>query len=313
MWMYRRSKEPSKTNGTGCTVKSKLSKVDTNRKFLTLKDFGGQEDLSSDEDSGTFLQEVIEMGNKNHSESQLLKYFKTDATTSSLGIHRLMLKFLSTGQSSHSEFIRFCANIMTEELCSEATVTSTSQSGSCLRFELKYGRITGSNVYDAAHSKTCDEIFIQKILGLSKCKGTMREKQLKESVVKCLQRTFKVKLKRIGVQLNPKYPIFGASPDAICDEYLVEIKCPETVECAANYLTQYNTITAKYNAQVQLQMFMSNTSKCLFCVTDPDFENNSKFHYNWVEFDGDYLDRLLTAAEHFWCQNIFPELLKINL
>ncbi|XP_072384698.1 uncharacterized protein [Diabrotica undecimpunctata] len=78
MWLHRRSEEPSKTEVTCYWAKSKLSKVGTSIKYLTLKDFGAPEELSSDEDSNQFLQEVIDMGIKNQSESQLLQHFKDD-------------------------------------------------------------------------------------------------------------------------------------------------------------------------------------------------------------------------------------------
>lgn len=47
MWLHRRSEEPSKTEVSCYWAKSKLSKVGTSIKFLTLKDFGAQDDLSS--------------------------------------------------------------------------------------------------------------------------------------------------------------------------------------------------------------------------------------------------------------------------
>nr|CAH7759753.1 unnamed protein product [Callosobruchus chinensis] len=46
-------------------------------------------------------------------------------------------------------------------------------------------------------------------------------------VHKCVETKLGVKLSRIGLMLNPKYPISGASPDALCAEHIVEIKCPQ--------------------------------------------------------------------------------------
>ncbi|XP_072403334.1 uncharacterized protein [Diabrotica undecimpunctata] len=312
MWLHRRSEEPSKTEVTCYWAKSKLSKVGTSIKYLTLKDFGAPEELSSDEDSNQFLQEVIDMGIKNQSESQLLQHFKDD-NIKEIGIFQLRLKFISTEQTTYSEFVEFCSNNMSEHICSEAAIKTSTQSDSSLWFELRYGRITASKLYDAAHCKKCDGAFVEQILGVSKFKATSamnRGKQLEESMIKCVQKVFQIKLNRIGLQLNPKFPIFGASPDVICEEYIVEIKCPQTNKTVANYLTKDNKITAKYNAQVQLQMFMFAKKKCLFCVADPEFENNSNFNYTWVDYDENHLESLMTAAESFWTHNIFPRLLK---
>lgn len=122
-----------------------------------LNDFGAKDDLSSDEDSSQFFQEVITIGLKNNSESQLLNYFKTEDILTNLGIHQLMLKFVSTGQTSYREFINFCSNIMTDEQCSEASLKTISQSDSSLWFDLRYGRITASKLYDAAHCKKSEK------------------------------------------------------------------------------------------------------------------------------------------------------------
>lgn len=269
MWLHRRSEEPSKTEVTCYWAKSKLSKIGTSIKYITLKDFGAKDDLSSDEDSSQFFQEVIELGLKNNAECQLLKHFKNEDLSTHLGIHQLMLKFVSTGQSSYSEFISFCSIVMTEDQCSEAAQKTISQSVSSLWFDLRYARITASKLYDVAHCKKSDGVLVQQILGVSKVKATSamnRGKQLEESVVKCLEKSFKIKLNQSGLQLNPKYPIFGATPDGVCEGYLVEIKCPQSAKSVTNYLTQDNKITAKYNAQVQLQMFMLNKKNAYFVL-----------------------------------------------
>ncbi|KAL1487911.1 hypothetical protein ABEB36_015296 [Hypothenemus hampei] len=186
MWLHRRSEEPSPTEVACYWVKSKLSKVGTSIKYLTLKDFGAKEDLSSDEDSSRFIEEVIHIGVKSQAESQLLKYFKSDIIEEKLGLHHLIINFISSD----------CNN---DYLCSEASLKTVEQNNSSLWFQLRYARITASKIYDAAH-----------------CKKAMR-KNLEDKVIKCLEKNLK-KYSRIGLMLNPRYPIFGASPDAICEE-----------------------------------------------------------------------------------------------
>ncbi|KAL1488099.1 hypothetical protein ABEB36_015057 [Hypothenemus hampei] len=186
MWLHRRSEEPSPTEVACYWVKSKLSKVGTSIKYLTLKDFGAKEDLSSDEDSSRFIEEVIHIGVKSQAESQLLKYFKSDIIEEKLGLHHLIINFISSDCNNDcSEFFNFCKENMVADLCSEASLKTVEQNNSSLWFQLRYARITASKIYDAAH-----------------CKKAMVPWLIKYSV----------------------YPIFGASPDAICEEYVVEIK-----------------------------------------------------------------------------------------
>lgn len=57
-----------------------------------------------------------------------------------------------------------------------------------------------------------------------------------EEVLKGVEKKLNVKFKRVGLQLKPRYPIFGASPDGITEDYVVEIKCPQSEKNICNYL-----------------------------------------------------------------------------
>ncbi|XP_072385673.1 uncharacterized protein [Diabrotica undecimpunctata] len=155
MWLHRRSEEPSPTEVACYWAKSKLSKVGTSVKYLTLKDFGAQEELSSDEESSIFLQEVVNQGLEHNVESQLLKHFKPNRILQHLRLHQLMLNFVSRNDFSKmalnfSEFLEFCYQEMDPQLCSEAAAITIEQSNSGLWFNLRYARITASKIYDAA-------------------------------------------------------------------------------------------------------------------------------------------------------------------
>lgn len=275
MWLHRRSEEPSPTEVTCYWTKSKLSKIGTSIKFLTLKDFGATSELSSDEDGAHFLKEVVDKGLETNSQSQLLKHFKKDGITENLGLYQLMLQFIATGQDSYPEFLQFCSSIMDTQLCSQAAEITQEQSKCGLWFELRYSRITASKIHEAAHCKTTDGTLVDQILGVNKFKGTgamKRGRELESSVIKCLEKHLKVKYRHIGLQLSKHHPIFGASPDAICDEYVVEVKCPQSRKTVANYLNKNNEITAKYKAQVQLQMFLLNKKKVYFALQTQNFK-----------------------------------------
>lgn len=155
MWLHRRSEEPSPTEVACYWAKSKLSKVGTSIKYLTLKYFGAKEDLSSDEDSSRFLKEVLEKGVQYQSDSQLIKHFKSNLIEDNLGLYTLMMRFLSSQDNDCTQFLNFCTNMMDAQLCMEVSVKTAGQSNCSLRFELRYARITASKIYDAAHCKRC--------------------------------------------------------------------------------------------------------------------------------------------------------------
>lgn len=268
------------------------------------------------------MKEIIDKGIESNSESQLLKHFKKpDDIKSNLGLYQLMHNYVlctKIEDKNCAEFFKYCSSTMDFELCSKAVAETAGQSDSSLWFELRYGRITASKIYEATRCKKSDGVFVNQILGVSKFKPTAamtRGITLEKKVIGVLEKEFKIKFSYVGIKLSPKYAIFGASPDAICDEYVVEIKCPQSEKTVVNYLTKENKITSKYKAQVQLQMFLFERKKCLFCVAHPDFENNSKFYHVWEELDKEYITFLMDAAECFWRDNIFVHLynsVKIN-
>ncbi len=45
-----------------------------------------------------------------------------------------------------------------------------------------------------------------------------------------------------------------ASPDGICDDYVMEIKCPTSEKAVTKYIKNGH-VTDKYNSQIQMQMF----------------------------------------------------------
>lgn len=112
--------------------------------------------------------------------------------------------------------------------------------------------------------------------------------------------------------LSEKYPIFGASPDGIGADFVVEIKCPSSGKTFKNYIFDENNISPKCRAQINLQMFLLEKSYGLFCVADPLFEDNSKIHIINVSYDEEFLIPLMDNALLFWKQNIFPLLIKKN-
>lgn len=68
-----------------------------------------------------------------------------------------------------------------------------------------------------------------------------------------------------------------------------------------------NKVTAKYMAQVQLQMHFSNKPRALFCVIHSHFQTTKKVSIIQVDYYRQLCD-LLEKCNIFWNNAIFPKL-----
>ena len=112
-----------------------------------------------------------------------------------------------------------------------------------------------------------------------------------------------------GLILSSSFPVFGASPDAINDDFVVEIKCPMNERSYLNYLNARGEITPKCYAQIQLQMKLSGKKKGLFCIAAPDFEKSKKVKIVNVLFDPQFLAVNMRSALRFWKRAIGTKIL----
>ncbi|KYN19384.1 hypothetical protein ALC57_08300 [Trachymyrmex cornetzi] len=151
-----------------------------------------------------------------------------------------------------------------------------------------YGRLTASRLHEMAHC------------------GVSSEKK----VIKVLEEKNKLSLGSCGLLLNPEFPVIGASPDAVGEHFVVEIKCPMTLKTERAYITSDMKLGNKCFAQIQLQMFLRNVQKGLFCMAKHDFESTHEIITVWVDYDDIYVQNLIQKAMIFWKSNIFPLLLK---
>lgn len=246
-------------------------------------------------------------------DSVLTKYFKEFTNVEALSIHLLLSEFLEAKfGSTADEFINYCSCNMSEAVCNTAADQTIEQSESALWFELRYGRITASKAHEAAHCHTLEGCFVETVVGAISLKDTAamtRGKNLEKQVRKEIEKISKIKIKKCGFKTSPEYPVMGASPDGISDEYVVEIKCPSTEKTVKNYINN-GLITEKYKAQVQMQMFFWGKKQALFCVASADFETSKKVDILTVDFDEQYCLDILEKCVLFWKNAIFPLLKK---
>lgn len=311
-WLHRRSEDPSTTSVECYWRKSKLSSIGTSLKFIKAKDISrahkdklGPISLNT----ANFLTVV-----KNHctmvgdTNNHLMKFYKEPNNVEKLSMHHLQSASKATNPL---DFVEYCKLVMTADICKEAALATLEQHNSPLWYELRYGRITASKAYDAAHCNVLDGTLTQTILGASKLRDTEAMKRgrfLESQVLKEVEKVNKIKINKCGLMFNSTYPIMGASPDGESSVYSIEIKCPTSEKAMGRYISSENKVTAKYNAQVQLQMHFSNKAKALFCVADTDFETTKKVTILEVYYDRQLCENLLEKCNIFWNKAIFPKL-----
>jgi len=70
-----------------------------------------------------------------------------------------------------------------------------------------------------------------------------------------------MKFQSSGLFQSPCYPILGAYPDVINEQYVIEIKCPSSNETMKTYLRENGSLGSKCLAQIQLQMLLTGRKK----------------------------------------------------
>lgn len=315
MWSNRRYESASPTEIECYWRKPALSNVGTSKKFITANEMTKSAKLQQNNsiDTSTFLDQVIQQATIRQLDSQLSRYTLDvqERRYESLSIYQLMFNFcIEEDSQSVEDFITYAKEKISQDLCKEAEKKTKNQKDDTLWHELRFGRITASNVYEASRCQTPDGNLIHRIIGAAKVYNTIqmqRGRKLEELVIAEIQKKLKLKIEKSGLLLLPSLPMLGASPDGIGLDYIVEIKCPSSEKTIKNYL-QKGQISEKVKGQINLQMLASGMKKGLFCVADPNFEKNKQFQYLWIEYDESFTCDMIEQAVNFWKQNVFPYL-----
>ncbi|KAL4718530.1 hypothetical protein ACJJTC_018273, partial [Scirpophaga incertulas] len=304
MWVHRRSEEPSCTSIECYWKKSKLSRVGSSLKYLTAKELSkGKPILPGD---SAVLKKFLDEARKRKIEDcELLKYQPTycPIETHAASMHQLVFKFKEKSVEDFLKKIQITTNLITK--IEEET---QGQSNSPLWFELRYGRVTASRAFDVSRCKTTDGTLISLILGgkIPDTPSMKRGRILEDEVRKIVEIKLRKKISRCGLLLSTEYPMLAGSPDGIFEDGIIEIKCPLNERTYKNYVKN-GSATEKYYVQMQVQMYLSQKKKCLYCVADPDFNNNKKVELINISFDFEYVDNLIKHnLLNFWKCNIYP-------
>lgn len=312
-WLHRRSEDPPKTSTQCYWKRSKMAAIGTTMKFIKASDLGKAAPAALPQSDGSFLKSVIdssiELGVR---DIQLLKYFVDPTVIENLSLHNMICNFLYNDVGSTSEdFLKYCQQNMNTVACQRAAQMTVGQSNCPLWHNLRYARITASKAHEAAHCQTMEGSLVESILGakLVETKFLRRGRVLEAEVLKEVEEILQIKFEKCGLILSNQHPFFGASPDAIGENYIVEVKCPSSDTALRRYFTvAMDKPCDKYMAQMQLQMHFAKKCKGMYCVAKPDFESSKEVIVCYVEYDQNYCLDLMDKCLTFWSQAIYKKL-----
>ncbi|XP_026677302.1 uncharacterized protein LOC113466265 [Diaphorina citri] len=313
-WLHRRTEEPASTSTTCYWKKAELSKVGSSMKFIKLSEFGKIPECTLDIDSDRCLAEFQDQATKNKVVTQMSGYCGSDNKYSAASLHTLILEFKNQGGlESAEEFMNFMKNKITADMCKEVLDNTVGQSLNKLWYELRFGRITASKIFEAMNCKTMEGSLVETIMGARKVKDNMflqRGRNLENSVLEEVGKKFNLKIEKCGMFINQEWPVLGASPDGITKNYIFEVKCPSSEKTFSTYIKN-NEITYKFYFQMLLQMYLAGKTKGYFCVAAPDFETTKNVTTLLITFDKELCQKIMTDAVSFWEKAIFPLLYKM--
>lgn len=220
-----------------------------------------------------------------------------------------LMKSFGTGE--FNDFYKHCVKIMSEnpELVDIAHDLTVEQADTGIWHELRIGRITASRLHEATRCTMARGSFVDKLMGQRSgwSFAMMRGTVLEEFVFEEVKKEFP-ELQRAGLIMNHKvHPFFAASPDGLHEDFVLEIKCPNTQKTFETYV-DVKKLSKKYFAQIQLQMYITGKSKALLAVASLNFEKTRNITKIWIPFDDDYMKDMLEQAMEFYERAVFPAL-----
>lgn len=312
LWLHRRSEEPSVTSVDCYWKKSKLSSVGTSLKYVTLNELSLIKVPALPDIGQDFYNDVVVEGAAKRCEGIIFQS-GIETNTARASLHRLALLFKMTDNRSVDGFKVFISNALKAHVCVGVERETRSQAKSASWYEVRYGRITASRLYEASKCKMYGGSLTETILGASKVIETVpmkRGKVLEDQVIQEISKQYQFKINKTGIFLKPEYPVFGASPDALSKTHCFEVKCPSKEKTISNFVDEYGTLRPKVFAQIQLQMLLTDRQSAYCCIASPTFETSREFQMIEVEYDRDACDTVMKNAEDFFNNAIFVHLMK---
>lgn len=225
-------------------------------------------------------------------------------------IDTLNMKFLirSFNGDQPNIFFAHCRSFMTTSVTNAVESSTIEQAKSPLWHQMRFGRITASRIHQASRCITKNGSLVESIMG--KRSGwsfaMQRGTDLEDKVFEVLKREMvSHNLRKCGLYFDSIFPNMAASPDGIADTFVLEIKCPASSKTYGEYIC-VDTLQRKYYGQIQLQMHITKRQRALLAVADLNFERNKKVAKVWIDYDEQYVNKLIEDANAFWIEAIYP-------
>ncbi|GBP66044.1 hypothetical protein EVAR_37691_1 [Eumeta japonica] len=127
-----------------------------------------------------------------------------------------------------------------------------------------------------------------------------RGRILEDEVRKTVSANLEKKIRICGLFLSKSYPMLAGSPDGICENSIIEIKCPMSQKTVKTYVNNGKP-TQKFYVQMQLQMLLTGHKKGYFCVADCNYSANKKVDIMEIMYDEKYVSDFLKDASCTAC------------
>ncbi|XP_008476270.1 uncharacterized protein LOC103513235 [Diaphorina citri] len=307
-WLHRHAMEPSVTETKCYWLKSKLSAAAS--RIVKTNDIAEQVagNISAAKKEA-FFNQICQTLNV---ESLVRKHIDGHQTIKKSMFH-LINDFKVSGLTEPDEFIEFASTFLKQQDLKLWAEETKGQAASPLWHTLRFGRICASKLYEAAHCTTDDGTLVSTILGATKFKPSAAMKRgtaLEERILQTVQHIYDIKPEKMGLVVKAEEPVFGASPDGVTENFVIEVKAPSSEKTFRTYFTpNMESPAPKYMAQVQLQMYLLGQERAIFAVAKPNYEETYEVVSIIVEFDLALITDLLQRARDFWKKSIFPKLM----
>lgn len=329
-WVHYKAVEPSCTDTTCYWKKSALSAIDLTLHPSKMTPHEIAVDLKSAyRGNGLFLEKLKPVLMQLKVPSMLRSQLKN--TSHPLCMQNLMHQFATSQVRDKSfqnfkDFVSASIRSLGKKIERETMIETRRQGESALWRLLRFGRVTASSLSAAAgcQKDSSEERMKRTVFGTEKFHPTLamqRGLRIEDEVRQqfCKDRKRKVQLGHF--LMSEELPLFGASPDGIGTDFILEIKSPSDNKNINNYIKVDGTPTRKVLLQVLLQLKMSGKQRAYLLIADQDFEKNKLYKTIEVYYDEQSTEQgqlllknifkeAISNAEEFYKKNIYYELVK---
>ncbi|XP_063384862.1 uncharacterized protein LOC134670968 [Cydia fagiglandana] len=238
-WLQKRSDEPSRTSLQCYWTKPNLKRVRENP--IMCEDFAKGKVAKRGPKDPTVLERLRNEAKKHGGcGNSLLMAYDPDHLNKKITrfcLFDLMVEFLEKENNHNFEkYKKFCDTLVKKKK-NKIKKETEGQVHSKQWHSIRQGRITGSKIYEIAQCQTPNGCLVEQLLGGCKApetKAIKRGKNLEKSVLNQLQQEINKDINETGFIIVDG--IFGASPDGIGDDFVVEIKCPISDKTKKTYI-----------------------------------------------------------------------------